>query len=230
VNNTMVKSFKSIVDSLLGKIDTTSERYDRTAEQKQESLIILKQQLQDAELKLKEFHKMHILGDISDSTYAEAKEEVDSLSAKLAELQKQISLIDGYKIEDIETELAEIDKIKDGFNAEQNQATRKIQYELQQSKLVYLMAMQKARADYLQVAGTEYKLADVLVKMGKKNGHYVSGAYSSIGFPSHIGDTSFATENPFVDKALVHQVLEYGQLPSQLVRLVNDGKKHGYLE
>ena len=94
---------------------------------------------------------MHLLGDISDATYEDAKKDVDALNKKIAEIQKQISLIDSYKIEDMDAELAKIEKVKAEFNAERQNEVRKIQYELQSAKLDYLRAMDKARTDYKKV-------------------------------------------------------------------------------
>ena len=79
-------------------------------------------------------------------------------------------------------------------------------------------------------AETDFKLADILVRLNRKNGHYVSGAENAVGYPTRTGDTSFRVETPMVDKALVNDVLEYGEIPSQIIRFVEEGKKEGFLK
>lgn len=222
---------KDTVDKFLGKIDHTEERYELALEKKQEELIELQQQLQDASEKFKEFQKMHVLGDISDGALKEAGVDVEALTDKIASLQEQISLIDHYKREDIETVLAEIEAVKPELNAERNKEVTRIQYEVQQARLAYVQALVKARKDFWKVANTNSKIGDVMVKLGLKTYNHVGGAYESIGFPSaRVGDTSFATLNPFIDQHTAHEALHFGKIPSQLINNVEEGKKAGYIK
>lgn len=222
---------KDTVDKFLGKIDHTEERYELALEKKQEELIELQQQLQDASEKFKEFQKMHVLGDISDGALKEAGTDVEAITDKIASLQEQISLIDQYKREDIEEVLAEIEAVRPEFNAEQNKEITRIQYEVQQARLVYVQALVKARKDYGKVAGTTSKITDVMIKLGLKERNYTSGAYDAVGFPSvHVGSTSFATLSPDVDQHMAHEALYHGRLPSQLTNKVEEGKKAGYIK
>lgn len=222
------KTIGQVVEGILSKIEDKSAKYQETLEKKHEQLIGLQVELQEAEDSLKMLHKMKLLEQVSEGTYEDQKRFVDELKLKIEEVETEMSLIEVYKKEDVEAELAEIQKVKPEFNAEQNKKLSKLKFEMQQAKLEYLQKMIEVRKEYLITVSPESKFQTLLVKMGKQPANYLSGAYEGIGFTGT--GNGFTTTNLFVDQHTVHQALGFGNLPSDTVIVVENGKKAGYLK
>ncbi|PWW20227.1 hypothetical protein DFO73_11641 [Cytobacillus oceanisediminis] len=219
---------KTVINNLLGKIETTSERYEQTLEKKQEELIETQQKLQDAQFKLKDFHKMKVLGDITEEAYEAEAVTVKALTEKIETLHKEIGLIDTYKTEDVDAVLAEIKKAQAENVGEASNEVSQIKYKMQQAKLEYLQKIAEAREEYWKAVSTENRLNNILVKLGKKNQNYLSGAYEAIGFAGY--GNGYSTTNLMVQQNEVFDALNYGRLPSPTISAVEKGKKAGYIK
>lgn len=182
------KTIKEMVTGFLGKIETTSAKYEGKLEEKQEEIIIVQAELQEATAKLKDFHKMKILGDISEETFNEQKKMVDMLQEKLQEVKTEVELIDTYKTEDVDVILAEINKVKPEFNKKQQEEIQKIKEELTEAKKQYTEKLVEIGDKYSKAVSANSKLESILIKFGKQTNSYLPDKYEIIGGVAVVGE------------------------------------------
>lgn len=163
----MAKNIKQIVSDLLNKADKASNNYEMASEEKQETIIQLQLQMQDEQLKLKEYHKMAVLKEVSEATYEEQKRVVASLQEKMASLQTEIQLISTYKTEDIDTILSNIAEVKPEFNKKYQEEIKAIQQEIADAKKDYLNKLSELGKQYGKAISEESRLQRFLVSVGK---------------------------------------------------------------
>ncbi|MBY0224111.1 hypothetical protein [Sporosarcina aquimarina] len=177
----MGKNIKQIVSDLLNKVDKTSNNYETALEEKQETIIQLQLQMQDEQLKLKEYHKMAVLKEVSEATYEEQKKVVSSLQEKMASLQNEIQLISTYKTEDIDTILSNIDEVKPEFNQKYLGEIEVVKQEIADAKKAYLNRLSELGKQYEKAVSEESRYENFLVSMGKQPSSYLPDKVETIG-------------------------------------------------
>lgn len=220
---------KNMVSGLIGKAENTYTRYEETAERKQAELLETQAALHDAQEKLKDFEKMKILGDITEQTYIEASSEAEALQKKVQTIQREISLLDAYRDEDVLKEIAEVDKVKKDFDSERIKEVARISFELQQAKKEYLEKLITARGEYYKAIKEDNKLQHLLVKLGKKENVYISDAFQGVGF-SGISENTFGRTSVMVTQQEAFSALHDGRLPTETRYALEYGKKLGYIK
>ena len=223
-----MKKLKDAVNKLINKVETDTANYERIAEKKTEELIISKLELQEAEAKLKDFHKLKFLDQITEESYKEQKAGVDVLNEKVNEIEHELLVIEKYKLEDAEQFFAEINAVKPNYTKEQNIEISKLQYQLQQAKLQYLENLIKAREEYIKVTNTDSKLQNLLFNHGKSSRAFISNAYNVIGSATYETHYGIRT-SVMVSEEDVRNALENGKLPRDTVQAINMGKERGYI-
>lgn len=176
-----MKNIKQLVSDLLNKADTTSNNYVKALEQKQELYVQIQLQIQDENVKFKEYHKMYILNEISEGTYMEQKNMVDSLNEKLNQIQMEIKLIDTYKSEDVDGILTQISEVKPEFNKKYQEEIQTIQQGIIEAKQEYLAKLNVLGKAYDKAVSEETRLQMFLVDFGKQPNMYLPYKTEIIG-------------------------------------------------
>ncbi|WP_226619769.1 hypothetical protein [Cytobacillus firmus] len=209
------------LEGLFTKVDITEASYQKALEQKEEQLLELQLQLKDKETSFRDLHKMEMLGQVSKETYEAEKEKFEQLKAKVAEAQREVQLIEEYKTEDVHSILTELEADAGKYSAEKHKEIDAIKDDLLQAKLAYIERMVEARDKYNKIVSPARKLDALKIKLGIKQNSYVSDALSSLSLYS-VPNGGY--ENLLIDKGVVYDALSYGEVPSQLERLVKAGK------
>ena len=219
-------------DSILKKLEgyfkkekDSSKGYEKALEKKQEVLIKLQAELKEKEIKLKEFHKMYLLSQITEETYKQEKEVIDALKTKIADLQQDMKLIETYKDEDAKQIVADFEANRGEYSREKQAEIKKLQYELLEAKDDYISKLIEASERYDKLINPERKLQELKVKLGMQQASYVSGSHDALSLVS-VGE---GYENLRVEQFELHNALQYGRKSSTLERAVKDAKEKGII-
>ncbi|MCB5235898.1 hypothetical protein [Niallia circulans] len=217
-------------DSLLKRLEgyfkkekDSSKGYEKALEKHQEELIKLQAELKEKELKLKEFHKMYLLSQITEETYKQEKEVVDTLKTKIADVQQDMKLIETYKDEDARQIVADFEANHGEYGREKQKEITKLQYELLEAKDAYLSKLVEASEQYDKLINPERKLQQLKVKLGIQKATYVSGSHDALNLIS-LGD---GYESLRIEQPEIFDALQYGRKPSKLEKAVKDAKEKG---
>jgi len=172
---------KKLVSDLLGSADKSVNNYERALEAKQESIIVLQQSIQDEQIKLKEFHKMSILSEITEETYMEQKNVVAALQEKLSATHTEIDLIATYKSEDIDAILANIAEVKPEYNKKQQADIATIQQGIAEARQAYVDKLSELGNRYDKSLSTESRLQNFLIDMGRQPNLYLPNKMEILG-------------------------------------------------
>ncbi|MDM5249630.1 hypothetical protein [Lysinibacillus sp. G4S2] len=200
------------LNGLLDKVDNTEASYMKALETKENEILELSFDLKAKADMLKELHKETLKGSISKETYEAERVEVEKLQATLADMQKEVQLIQEYKTEDVQAVLAELEAESRNISASKNKEMEAIQLELLQAKLSYLEKLREARTKYDELVNPARKLDELKIKLGMKKYSYVSGA-DTLNMIS-IGEASY--EPLRVEQKEVYDALAYGRIPERL--------------
>ncbi|KOS67115.1 hypothetical protein AEA09_14780 [Lysinibacillus contaminans] len=211
------------LNGLFDKVENTEASYMKALEKKEEEILKLSVDLQAKADMLKELHKETLKGTISKEAYEEERVEVEKLQAAIAEMQKEVQLIQVYENEDIHAVLEELEAERNVYSAGKRTEMRKIEMELLEAKLAYLEKMQEARAKYNEIVNPEVKIDALKIKLGMKQRSYVSGAGEVLNMIGVGG----GYEPLRVEQSEVYNALAYGQLPSGLQSAVSKAREDG---
>lgn len=208
---------KKAISDLLRKIGSKESDYEESLEQRQEKLISLQAELAEKAIIERDHHKAFVLGQITEEAYQDIKSKSDKLKISIAELQKEMKLIETYKTEDVDELLKEIKSKQPELNAEVLKEITGLRYELQQAKHDYLQKMLTVREKYSKAMNEKSKLEQLYVKLGHQPQLYLSNAYEGVG--------STLT----VDQTMVYDALTSGQIDAETSSLVKKGIDNGYI-
>ena len=174
-------NIKKLIGGLLTKAESTSTDYTKALEEKQQKQVQIQLQLQEEQEKLKEFHKLSLLKQISEETYEEQKNVVSKMIDSIESLQFEMKQIELYKTEDVETVLAEIQKNKPEFNKHQQAEIQKIKIEIAEARQEYLSKISALGKQYDSAVKEERLIQQFLVDFGKQPNMYLPYKYEIIG-------------------------------------------------
>lgn len=226
VVNNMKKNLVKMVEGLFQKVDLNKERYQGVLEKRQQELIELGVTIQDEQTKLKEYHKMVLLNQVTQEVYDEQKAVVQKIQEKYNDIQREMGLISEYEREDALALIEEIESRKGELSADRQQEVKKIQMKLLAKKLEYLEAMQQAKAEYDALIKYDVMFQDLKVAMGLQVRSYVSGSHSALNMVS-VGE---GYEHLLIENVDVYNVLEYGRISPSLQKVVTEAKEKGIIE
>jgi hypothetical protein len=209
------------LEGLFTKVDKTEASYMKALEQKEEQLLELQAELKEKELSYRDLHKMTMLGQVTQSTFEAEKVKYEQLQAKVAEVQKELTLMAEYRTEDVHAILAELEDNAGEYGKEKQKEIRAIEKELLEAKLVYIEKIIEARHKYKTIASPARKLDALKIKLGLKQTSYVSDAYEAMNLIS-VGNGGH--ERLILEQKELHDALAYGRKPDQLERFVKGTK------
>ncbi len=169
----ILKNIKKIVTGLLNKASDTTTSYELALERKQEELVQLQLQLQDEQVKLKDYHKLALLQQISEQTYEEQKQAVASMTGKIQSIQLEMKQVELYKTEDVESVIAEIQANKAEMNKAQQAEITAIKEGIAEAKCEYLQKLSELGEQYDSAIKEEGLLQSFLVDLGKQPNLYL---------------------------------------------------------
>lgn len=108
------------LNGLFDKVENTEASYMKALEKKEEEILELSIDLKAKADVLKELHKETLKGTISKDAYEAERVTVEKLQASLAEMQKEVQLIQEYKTEDIHSVLEELEAESRSIAASKN--------------------------------------------------------------------------------------------------------------
>ena len=222
----MVKLLDAL-NGLFNKVDNTEQRYEKALELKEESVLVLQAEIQDKQIEITELHKMKVLGDISPATFDEKNEKFQLLKANYDEAKNEVALIQEFKNEDVMEILAELKATQREYSASEREAIKQMHLELLESKLAYLNKMNEVRERYNKTVAPSLRIQQLERKFIHKQNVYHSGSHETLHQYSVPGDgyIGLRVENPDV-----YNALSYGQIHSQLQKIVADAKAKGLLK
>ncbi|MBD8522301.1 hypothetical protein [Lysinibacillus fusiformis] len=166
-----MKNIKKIVAGLLNKASDATTNYELALERKQEELVQL--QLQGEQIKLKDYHKLALLQQVSEQTYEEQKQVVASMTDKIQSIQLEMKQIELYKTEDVEAVIAEIQANKAEINKAQQVEIQAITEGIAEAKRDYLQKLSELGKQYDSAIHEEGLLQSFLVDLGKQPNVYL---------------------------------------------------------
>ncbi|MGY4797260.1 hypothetical protein ACVNNN_20090 [Lysinibacillus fusiformis] len=168
-----MKNIKKIVAGLLNKASDASTSYELALERKQEELVQLQLHLQDEQKKLKDYHKLALLQQVSEQTYEEQKQVVTSMTDKIQSIQLEMKQIELYKTEDVNAVIAEIQSNKAEMNKAQQEEIQAIKEGIAEAKSEYLQKLSILGEQYDSAIKEEGLLQSFLVDLGKQPNVYL---------------------------------------------------------
>lgn len=168
-----MKNIKKIVAGLLNKASDASTSYELALERKQEELVQLQLHLQDEQVKLKDYHKLALLQQVSEQTYEEQKQVVTSMTDKIQSIQLEMKQIELYKTEDVNAVIAEIQANKAEMNMVQQVDIQAIKEGILEAKREYLQKLSELGKQYDSAIKEEGLLQSFLVDLGKQPNIYL---------------------------------------------------------
>jgi ABC-type uncharacterized transport system permease subunit len=180
-------NIKKLIGGLLTKADATSNDYSKALEEKQQTLMQIQLQLKDEQMKLKEFHKLSLLKQITEETYTEQKEVVSKMVESIQSIQIEMKQIELYKTEDVESVLAEIQANKAEFNKKYQAEIQTVKLGIAEARQEYLEKLSLLGKQYNSAVREEGMIQQFMVDFGKQPNMYLPDKTELIGKGATVG-------------------------------------------
>ena len=174
-------NIKKLIGGLLTKAEKTSTGYLVALEEKQQLLVQIQLQLVSEQEKLKDYHKLSLMKQVSESTYEEQKNVVAKMNESIDSIHLEMKQITLYRTEDVENVLSEIQKNKPEFNKHQQAEIQKIKNEIASARQEYLERIASLGKQYDSATKEESMIQQFLVDFGKQPNMYLPYKYEIIG-------------------------------------------------
>ncbi|MCA0992975.1 hypothetical protein [Pseudalkalibacillus hwajinpoensis] len=222
----MANKFTQKLDKFLniyrGK-DESDEKIEAKLEEKQGELIQLDSDIQEQETLVRDLRKSYLLDEIKETSYLEAKAELDEMIEKKATIQEDMKLIQQYRQEDAELILDELESYRDKeLKKEESKEVKEIKNEVAEAKLAYLTKLSELGKRHKKVNGVQATIDRFSEKLGGKMTSFQGSTYDILGV-IHTGRNVTVPVEVDVDEA--NNALQNGLVDSHLKNYVEGKKK-----
>lgn len=214
----MAKTFKSQMEQLIKKKNDTDKAYAVAYKKAVAEYNELQEQLNQQNEVVKEYHKLYILDQITQESYAEQKKNAEVIEEKLRDAGYKVNEIEDYRKEDARALLAQMEELKIDFAKEVSIERKRIENKIFKAKAVYLKAVAELGKDYKEIFKVDSAIEDIRVELGvrpynyKSIGSFLNELKSNPYEPSKMGIDINKNE---IDNAFLS-----GTLPKRLDELV----------
>lgn len=217
----MMGKLSEKLNAIFGKVDNIENRYEVAIEKKQESLILLQQELQDKKIQNEELKKMYLLAEIEESYFEENNQAFQLLQDKYNKALEEIDIMQKFKTDDVTTLLEEMKAKHKEHLASHHDEIREMQKELLQAKAEYLNKMAKMKERYDKTVEPVNNIQRLEQKLGLRQHTYTSSSHDGLN-NIRVGETSFV--NLQVNAPEIFEALQYGKINQYLQQVITDMK------
>lgn len=218
-------NLKDVFYSLLNRVDTVEEDWEKAYEAKQAELLEVSLKRQDKENAYGDMQRLVLLNQVTEATFEKEKAELDGLKAKEVSLHNDMALIQQYKVVDVSRVVEEIAKARNNAHADTRKEVTQLRYDLVVAKQAYLKAITDASRAYSKLAQPERKFQELMVLAGKQKHLPMIEMHYELG-QIDVGVYGYAGLE--VDYQAVQSAYS-GMIPHQLDATITQGKRLGFI-
>ncbi|UAL53512.1 hypothetical protein [Metabacillus dongyingensis] len=209
------------VTNYLQKAMETENKYQALAEKKHEEALQLEAQLKAAQDQLRFMMKDKILGTITEEEFEVIEADVSALEKKLDAKRKEVTLLDGYEVEDLVPTIQNVEALEAAYTTKQNEVITGLRFEITEAKLEYLQKLNGIGKEYEKVIVNDSLYNRLKKKIGKQ----------PTTFPVPAFDSLYAAKGTTADITTsdVASALDGNEF-AKLQTVVKQGKEDGILK
>jgi len=219
-----MSKLKDVFYSLLNRVDTVENDWEKAHESKHAELLELTVQRQEKEYAYGDLQRMVLLNQVTEATFEKEKSELEALKAKEASILQDMKMIEEYKTADISKVIEELEKAKIDYTADASEEVDALRYKIMKAKQAYLQTMIDVSKEYSKISEPQHKFQEVLIKAGKQKHVYASSADDVL---SQLSIKDGGYEQLTIDRQTVYDALSYHKMPYGVERAIKQGEKAG---